>query len=892
MPLLKFPQTFLPRVKPALPKINRLNPIGALVTHAVDPSLSLDLVRQVGLVTNDVGTGVSLIADYLHTDDGGYREYDGLGDWQSTSYTLLMHLRVNASNDSYGNIMGKMWGGSASQQQISIFENFTSGNLALSHGNLDLELGTKTIAALGGDFHRLALKWDGSNMVSWLDSPDSRESDSFSDSITAGSDDLILGAGQDRSTSVDTDSDFKHLYFFKDIELTDAMIESWLNDPYQVIQRPPVFYFVPGGADVTPPTLSSPTGTATGSTTADGTVSTNEGNGTLYWVVTQSATAPSVAQVQAGQDHTGSPADDDGSQAVSATGTQNVNATGLTAETTYYFHYQQEDAATNDSTVVSSASFTTSAAGATLSSPTGTVISDTIADGSVSTDTGSGTLHFYASTNSTETAATIKANGKVQAVTASGTQNIEYNDGLVPGASYYLHYVQVDGGVDSNVVSSAQFTMQAAQTYTQFIADLGTDHHWDFDGNSTDNIGSANGTDTSVIYTDSAITEDATNCMTTNAIAGDRVTLPTTTTINNSAQQRKAMFGSIEITEFSPHPVRIYGEGTEATCWQLCMGYGNQLIFEVTEPVNFATGLQVYGIPAVPNRVYHLFAKFLGNTQGNQVQFYVDGIEQTAADPSDRQPDTADLNTRGVGEFGDPVGTTGLGGAVVLQQAGTNMRYQHWGAWGDEADADLSAERIRLLFERSALADFSVATAAESAMQTSLDAITDSQGNAPVCIEIDAVTGGGDFTLTSDKTFDPLASVHFRYNGTDDTLTIVNVSGGDASIGSAPFGGNIVIATRQTLTVTARDIITSAAIEGARVRIVAAAGGDLPVGTVIMNELTNSSGVATTTFDYTNTQPITGTVRKGSELPVYKTGLVGGPITDTPLNETVLLSSD
>ena len=119
------------------------------------------------------------------------------------------------------------------------------------------------------------------------------------------------------------------------------------------------------GGDVTAPSLSSAAGSAAGATNANGSVSTDEGSGTLYWVVTESATTPSVAQIQAGQDHLGGAADDAGSQAVSATGSQNVFAGGLTASTTYYFHFQQEDAATNDSTAVSSASFNTTAAGST-----------------------------------------------------------------------------------------------------------------------------------------------------------------------------------------------------------------------------------------------------------------------------------------------------------------------------------------------------------------------------------------------------------------------------------------------------------------------------------------------------------------------------------------------
>ena len=116
-------------------------------------------------------------------------------------------------------------------------------------------------------------------------------------------------------------------------------------------------------ADETAPTLSSPVGTKTGTTTADGGVTTNEGNGTIYMVTTTSATTPSGAQIIAGTDESNSAAAFDDSLAVSSTGAKTFALTGLTANTTYYNHYTQEDAAGNISTPVSSASFTTDAAG-------------------------------------------------------------------------------------------------------------------------------------------------------------------------------------------------------------------------------------------------------------------------------------------------------------------------------------------------------------------------------------------------------------------------------------------------------------------------------------------------------------------------------------------------
>jgi len=105
-----------------------------------------------------------------------------------------------------------------------------------------------------------------------------------------------------------------------------------------------------GVVDTTAPILSSPTGTKTGSTTASGTVSTDEGNGTLYYLATVNA-SETAATIAAGS-----------SQAVSGTGSQAVTFTGLTPSTTYYAHYVHDDAATNRSNVVSSTSFTTDAA--------------------------------------------------------------------------------------------------------------------------------------------------------------------------------------------------------------------------------------------------------------------------------------------------------------------------------------------------------------------------------------------------------------------------------------------------------------------------------------------------------------------------------------------------
>lgn len=123
------------------------------------------------------------------------------------------------------------------------------------------------------------------------------------------------------------------------------------------------FALLATASDTTPPSLTSPSATATGATTASGSVSTNEANGTLYWLASANATEL-VATVKAGS-----------SQAVTATGAQNVTVTGLTASTSYYLHFVHTDAAANDSAVETSAQFTTSAAN-TSPSFTGPNIAD------------------------------------------------------------------------------------------------------------------------------------------------------------------------------------------------------------------------------------------------------------------------------------------------------------------------------------------------------------------------------------------------------------------------------------------------------------------------------------------------------------------------------------
>ena len=95
-----------------------------------------------------------------------------------------------------------------------------------------------------------------------------------------------------------------------------------------------------------------------------------------------------------------------------------------------------------------------------LSLPTASETGATTAAGTATTDEAKGILHYLATENATETAATIKA-GSSQSVIGTGVQNVSFT-GLTAETTYYAHYVQDDpSSNESNVVNSTSFTTEA-----------------------------------------------------------------------------------------------------------------------------------------------------------------------------------------------------------------------------------------------------------------------------------------------------------------------------------------------------------------------------------------------------------------------------------------------
>lgn len=255
-------------------------------------------------------------------------------------------------------------------------------------------------------------------------------------------------------------------------------------------------YTVPAGAgDSTAPTLSAPTATANGATAIDGTVDTTEGNGTLWIIAYDSGhSAPANgAAVKAGNDGSGA-ALKSMSQAVTASGTQNVALTGVSgAASTYKVAYAHEDAYGNMSNVSIISGTVLLAVAPVLTTPTGVALRCLAGTAGATTDQGDGTMYTVYTTGITtpsaaqviagqdSTGATAVASASL-AISSTGAKVISVSGGTIaPGASYYAHTVhQNQYGQNSNVVTSAQFTMKNI-TFIGFTANSGTAATYDID---------------------------------------------------------------------------------------------------------------------------------------------------------------------------------------------------------------------------------------------------------------------------------------------------------------------------------------------------------------------------------------------------------------------------
>lgn len=235
--------------------------------------------------------------------------------------------------------------------------------------------------------------------------------------------------------------------------------------------------------DSTPPVISGAVFTALTPTTAELTFFTDQPNGTASVVVTASATQPSATNIEAGNDHTGTPVSAGRFKAKSSGITVGAiifnvangnNFSGLTADAAQYAHMVHRDELGQVSNILTKS--VTMPAAADVTAPTLTAVgaaaqSNTTAVVQFSTNEGAGTAYLeLTTTNSAPTAAHIVANGTSKTITTAGLQT--YNvTGLTADQTYYAWIVQ-DDAVTPTPNRSAVLTAGSFTTTTSALKAL------------------------------------------------------------------------------------------------------------------------------------------------------------------------------------------------------------------------------------------------------------------------------------------------------------------------------------------------------------------------------------------------------------------------------------
>jgi len=227
---------------------------------------------------------------------------------------------------------------------------------------------------------------------------------------------------------------------------------------------PPRYFSEGAESDVTAPTLS---GQEEAETFSFGTFPfclTDEANGTAYAIASTSATPPSVAQIQAGNDSSGAAAVAAGSQSVNSTSIFFIEPlAGLQHSTSYWVYMQQQDAAGNDSTVIGIEITTESA------NPSAASTGATTGRGGMHPNTGEGVAYWiFDESDTLPSIAQIQAGNDAGGGPAddSGNDTITENEryevdatGLTEDNTYYVYFqYQADEGEDSPVFLAGSFT--------------------------------------------------------------------------------------------------------------------------------------------------------------------------------------------------------------------------------------------------------------------------------------------------------------------------------------------------------------------------------------------------------------------------------------------------
>lgn len=518
-------------------------------------------------------------------------------------------------------------------------------------------------------------------------------------------------------------------------------------------------------------------------------------------------------------------------------------------------------------------------------------------DGFESTQ-GIGKVEFWSDISGTvKTVQTISSWASDVSITIDTVQGSLSNDTAV-----YLVITNNSGDVSSAVEVNVGIL-----PYTGFLSTLNPDHFWKLNNTYDDTGASAidrpmtsSIVGTHIFLTDQ-LAEDTTHSWRLNDVLDKREILDSSNMNVTISSKERTLMAWIQLQGTQKSLSVIWKEGGGIQNLALLVGVGNVLMWQLADVAGSRDNVQAYSnFRLVPGRTYCILGRYSHLDTIKESRLYIDGIKQ---DVTDGNPMTTGIFDSHSGDivWGNADNNLEMG-TVDINFAGQEECWSsHWGTWSDNSPnataGGLSDTEIYGIFERGAIAELVIASGTESAMQTALDAISDTtRSNTPLAIRIERVTGGGSLELVADNiNFDNAGSLDIQWMGVSgEVLTWVNSNGAsiNANKTSSFVGGSIVIEEDVSVKITVKDFDDSTAVENARIRLTADTGGDLTEGVVISEGLTDSSGVLTTSLRYTSDQPVTGRVRRSTSGTLYKEAPISSSISANGLDIEIFLIND
>jgi hypothetical protein len=439
--------------------------------------------------------------------------------------------------------------------------------------------------------------------------------------------------------------------------------------------------------------------------------------------------------------------------------------------------------------------------------------------------------------------------------------------------------------------------------YESLIAALSPDHYWALNNTYSDTgvTGPIRDMTNGVVGTwtfGSSIRDGNTHSLNMNNVTSRReISDSTNMNITISSKERTLSMWFMPNGIQSPlASIWKEGGGVQNLCF--LSGYGNVIMFQLADVAGSRDNVQAWSNERMTAGVpIHVVGRYSHLDTIKESRLYINAVKQTNTDGNPMTIGIFDSHSGDV-VWGDPDTNLETGGTDIAYNGPSDSQISDFITWSDNSAGTnaggLTDAEILDLFRRGAPPKDTIVTGTESAMQTALDATTDARGEWPLDYRIEPVTGGGDFELVmNDKVFNDRTTLHLEYRG-QDTLTIVNGVGSDfdSTKTFSATDGTIVQVNEVPLTITAKDFTTGALIVGARVRLLAAAGGPETLNTILLEGITDAQGELAGTYRFSTDQPVAGRMRRATTGTLYKTTKIAGTITANGFDSTLLMIQD